>query len=1074
MSSIEQKNTINSILSYLEMTYKSNDNEKRKQAEEKLKEFQNYILTNLPECLSFLKSNSLSKDLSNSLMLYIKNTIIIQKKNTTTLTINIIENIIKSLLVCLLDVEFPSKYQIEMNKCFEEIINCHLVEDNDQIIQTLINLFQTKILSGDINAASYKGVAYILENILCATCVTDKNANQIIIVELNCCELMLQKIIGLLENIKTIDNENKNTILTYINGVKVIFDLLLNISVHSQKTFHNSEHFSYILQNILQKYGLKMLSLNFEENNENVIKMKTKIYKFIISLLNISKAFFGMKEIIEMHKKIVFISLNIFNKESNLFQKINENVSFENMVDQMIIYLSKIIFKSIFQEELTQILIPFTKNIVFPILISNKKDIDDLEQDEDGTNYSNYLYDLVSGKKGKNIKVSLAKFLGRGCKKNQDYISYLIQYSIYLIQTSLNIQTEPCSLISSDDYMISNQVSDVQRIETSFLVLSIISGYLSTSHQEVLLDFIQKNYQILICEKVCGVSVIKQRICFFISVYIEQFLSLNKIKDDFFMHICEFLFFNIFQNRSNTIAQYESFESLKIILVSNQKFKENFILVSQKYIDEFISFSRKTNNILFFDLLNEIISSITAENIILEITKNIFIRILTEISPRKLSHSRRNEMQIDQGLNSNYKIIINKCFLIIKQIFSNQIFISNQFSEIDELITPLLMYMKYPNKIDFDEDFIQIMIVLLKTLKSIPPCAMKLLPDLCQYLRKKKGLTLDLFELLNAYIIYSNDIIENYDDFCKIIFKNFKKSFAKESNVIISPYLGTCLMQILLLNSKKAPEQIVIDLTAFLIERINGLLFGEKSNHSDYVISDSLQIVSLSMITLLSDVFVNYSRIASNLISIDQLIRFLEYQVAFQNYTSYQIKLLVVGICSFLRESNLPQCYDNKIGQLITILTKFIIKIHERDSKIEKTNSINQKKNNLTPTKKPKSQNEDEVEFEIENNSKLFIKEMQCDTFNQQKKDYTEIDEIIMSPIKSINLYYIYKEILDGFNKKYPNDYVTWMNSFRFSQNNQILLFLSSLESYSLNQTICNANNNHNFSISTNSNSNIY
>ena len=281
-------------------------------------------------------------------------------------------------------------------------------------------------------------------------------------------------------------------------------------------------------------------------------------------------------------------------------------------------------------------------------------------------------------------------------------------------------------------------------------------------------------------------------------------------------------------------------------------------------------------------------------------------------------------------------------------------------------------------------------------------------------------------------------------------------------------------MQILLLNSKKAPEQIVIDLISFLTERINGLLFGEKSNHSDYVISDSLQIVSLAMITLLSNIFVNYSRIASSLISIDQLIKFLEYQVAYQNFTSYQIKLLVVGLCSFLRESNLPQCYDNKIGQLITILTKFIIKIHDRDSKIEKINSVNQMKNNLTPTNKTKTQYDDEVEFEIENNSNFFIKEMQCDTFIQEKKDYAEIDKIIINPIKSVNHYYIYKEILESFNKQYPSDYITWLNSCQFSQNNQILLFISSLESYSVNQTICNPNSNHNISISTNSNSNIY
>ena len=73
-------------------------------------------------------------------------------------------------------------------------------------------------------------------------------------------------------------------------------------------------------------------------------------------------------------------------------------------------------------------------------------------------------------------------------------------------------------------------------------------------------------------------------------------------------------------NKTTKIAQYESFESLKVILASNLKFKENFVVVSQKYMSEFIEYSRNSNNVLFFDILSEIINSINNDEILFELS----------------------------------------------------------------------------------------------------------------------------------------------------------------------------------------------------------------------------------------------------------------------------------------------------------------------------------------------------------------------------------------------------------------------------------------------------------------------
>lgn len=1025
MTTIQSEQIIRDILSNLEMTFRANDNEIRKKAEIKLKESESFLLSNLSVFFTLIKQNSISKEITNALVIYIKNVLINQKKNKM-LSKEFLLSLIQSLILCLLDSEFPSKYQKEMNKAFEEIINCKILEEDESIIESLVTLFQTKIISGDINVNSYKGTSYILENILCVSCVNCKNANKIIIIELNCCEIMLTNIITKLEEINV---DNSTVILNYIDTIKVIYDLLLNISVHCQQTYFNIEHFSYILQSTFQKIGIKMLNFIYEEENEIVLKMKTKIFKFFISLIGQIKTYSDMKEIIHLHRQLISFCINFFSKLS-LLKKLIENKIFENYINQMIIYLSKICFKSSFEDDLKRFLFSFTKNIIFPLLISRKSEIESLKEDEDGTNYSVYIYDMITTRKAQNIKVTISKFISTAIKKDEQFINFLLEYSILLIEYSLKLKQND---INCSDIMLSNQIDDISRIETSFLVMCMVSTNVNTTHIETLLHFIQRVYPLMIKES--HVNILKQRFCFFISIYIERFLSLSSIENEFFIKISEFLFYNIFMNKTTKIAQYESFESLKVILASNLKFKENFVVVSQKYMSEFIEYSRNSNNVLFFDILSEIINSINNDEILFELIKNLFRRIFTEISPRRLSHSMRSEMQIEQNLNSNYKIIIAKCFCIIKLIFTNQNFITNHFSDIDEMITPLLVYMKHPNKIDFDEDFIQIMIALIQTLKSIPPCAIKLFPDLCQYLRKKKGLTVDLFQLLNLYIIYSNDAIENYDDFCKSIFKNFKRSFAKESNnIVYSSYLGTCLMQILILNSKKIPEQIIIDMIAFLTERINTLLFGEKSNHSDLVISDQLQILSLAMITLLTDTYVNYCRIASTHLQIENIIKFLEFQVAFSNISCYQINMLVYGISSFMIEENMPRFFDSKIGYLITLESKFLLKYQSKNEKNKKTQQS--QINSIT--------NEEEIEIELDEH-KSFDK-IQKESFDITNNDYNEIDNIIVNPIKNINLYLIYKDTIELINKKYPNEYVNMISSYQTNQQN-LFMFISSITS---------------------------
>ena len=208
-------------------------------------------------------------------------------------------------------------------------------------------------------------------------------------------------------------------------------------------------------------------------------------------------------------------------------------------------------------------------------------------------------------------------------------------------------------------------------------------------------------------------------------------------------------YFLIFSNEGKPVGKYESFEAIKKAMT--HKFFNNSILdkIIEKYSMKFISYIVQAKNPLYFEILSQISESIKNEDMLFELLNSLFNRVIKEISPRRLSHNTNFDMKVEGSLTNNYKTIINKCFEVIRSIFNNELFIIKYYYKIEEMINPLLKYMKYPNKIDFDDDIVIIITIIIKILKKIPLCAINLLPDLPKYLRKNKGMNLLLYELIN-------------------------------------------------------------------------------------------------------------------------------------------------------------------------------------------------------------------------------------------------------------------------------------------------------------------------------------
>ena len=1068
---------INKILTCLENTFKSSDKDIRKQSEQYLKQTEINLFSHLIQIFHFIKQKTISKELCNALLIFIRNSIIAKKNSNLLSKENYIE-LIMLIVNIIVDPEYPSQCLREMNKIFEEIIDNKEFNKDKTIMRDFMNSFASKFKSGLIQIYSYKSIGYIFENVLSSNCVDSSNCDYFIDLVLNCTEEMLKNIFEILKKIDIIkvptnNNKVENDILYYLETVKIIYELVLLISVMTQNQFQNFNKYSEKLMNYYLDLGIKMLTINYKKLNEAIMKMKTKILRFVNSIvLNIPQNILSKdKKLIERHKNLITFCIESL-KSQNFFifnnNDSNEKILIEKFDVQIIIYLYKMVFDSTFSNELSKYLPNITHGIIFPLLISSEEEISNLENDPYGNNYANFIYDLVTKKSLKQLKTTLSKFISIGCKSNEKYLQFIICYSIDIIQLCLNITKdktiEPSLINENDTFIFNEKINEVNKVEVSFLTLCIIHKVISkknnkNNYYKVIFAFIQNSLKNVINKYVQN-SIVKQRICLFLSLYIKDFIDIN-IDLNLFKDICEFLFFNIF-NEKQHIAAYESFDAITKIL-TNKNFKNEITYyLSKKYYEKFLAYIETYTNPLFFDMLSEIIYSIEDTNDLLKLLGNLFIRIkkeMSEITPRRISQSNYNEMMPqDKSIGkTNYRLIISKCFSVLHKIFQNENLILDKYQEIEKYMEPLMKYMKTPNKIDFDEDLIDIMIQIIRTLKYLPNLAINLLPDIGQVLRKNKGMNKKLFTLMNLYVVYSNGEIETKEENSKYLFKLYKKCFTKESFHKESAYLCTFIMEIWFIICSIIPQKTVVNIISFALERLQEMFFGVKQSYSDMgKISFNSQLLGLGLINLILSSFVHYSSYVSDIVNLNGLIKYASNIANTKlNYSLYENKIFVLSLCSILKNKNITNKIINETPQLISFCYQTLKRIKKKE--VKNNNIYLNNKNKNDNDEKLDEEDNDELDQDQKKIDKIKSKKLKmiynldiqisentyetynygnnyiknCDN-NSADKDfnYKEIDNIVFAPlIKKENEFLFFRKTLEIFKSENSDVFYNYYNN---------------------------------------------
>ena len=842
----------------------------------------------------------------------------------------------------------------------QDILNFRLVSENKIIVSELVDLlgsYLEKTIGGNILA--YKNIILLYENIILSSSVSNSNAQDILKKIMGGVEYMLNNIITI--GFKSVDIPNNiKLFLSFVDICKNIFNFLHSsvlkmrnrLSIITQVLDSYNQKFITIAADLVTMTipGIlhpQFIAFNGDSEFDNSINiMKAKVFQFINSIVSNYKTKLEEQYLTKIYSNLIqvtienlnFVVLNKFNylqemtKDSTTFPDYN----YENLIYQMILFLSKILVKEPFVENFSSFSKQLASNIIIPFLIGTKKEL--VQMIEEGEDYSNFITDIIDDHKTKTIK-SVSGFLLQNLSEKYDgFANYLCTYCMQLVDFCVKgadfANISQYNLLSGEDRIFTLTSMEFQ-IETSFLIFCIlVSNFLKN---KVITDNLRSMFTVHMNSLFNVKSeIIKDRLCLFIGIFLDH---LYLPENENFSLCVEYLLINLITYKQNPGVAHKSADALND-LVAVKKFSSALKVTIHKYLPSMIEQIKDIKIGLFFDVLLEIVIHIDIEECLITLTKELTKRVLSEIAPFtrikfKVTNEDGKQQASRREKDSQYNLIVNKCFNIIRTVTDNALYVTKYILILEEILDPLFEFMKSPSKIDFDEDIILIMTSFIKHLKTLPRSALILLPELPKYLKKSKGLLLDLYELINQYIVYGNGVVDAKEEYNKVIMKIFRASFDKKSDYDKSPFLGASLMQIWLQGSASIPASIIKEVILISIDQIKNILKIFKSRDDLEDSSDLFTFIAL--LVLIYSSFINYSQTAFEaLITNNDIHLFLEWTLILTKlkfYSCYQAKSLIIGICSIMKSEFLVKQIPDQYSKLLTILHVLLARQKNEESK---------------------------------------------------------------------------------------------------------------------------------------------
>ena len=1040
---------INEILICLKNTYSSSDKNIRLQSEQKLSKLKDEnIVTFATKLIDLLKSSKIDHNLKIAIILLLKRGIK-EKIEKEELENDSCNKLIQLYITILVNPILTNKELENLNETFGYLLN----NTSGEILLEIIKYINKEITSMPLG--SVNGVISILLSIIGSKTLSKKyflsGLEEVLSLSLS----MIQNLYNEYEKINI--EQNFEDYLKFNNIFSNSFELFFQCNFKASKRFSIKDENIMNLFNNLFIIGAKILvNVKAKDNNriiswtgndkidKNINSMKIKIIKFLNLQVNDLPEIIMDKNKIEMHDQLIKIILSnlewiIMNKytylmklESDSEEQYYPDHYYSFIISYMFIYLRRIFSKDNYISDYTIHYNNMYKNILLPLLLITNIEEEIALDNETFNGYSIDINDIIFDNKEKKIKSSLAGLIKVFCTKNMVCYSFMVKYTVGLLDflvNNINNLNDKTLFDQNDIIILLLKAYPKEKIIYALILsLNIISdssieknNYLN---ELLLRDFFERSFDSFINNTTY--PCLKHQIILFINNYSLRFFEPDS---NAFEANINYLFTSLFEMKylliSNTSADtIQNFFSQKSQEEDN--IKETLLKVATNNSSNFENYISNTQISNFFDVLYQIM--LNFEKTDNEFFKRIFEKICKRIYVEVERHNRlkfkvkkeRNKIKKKANEKTNlndYNIIINKCFNIIRMLMHIKDFVINNYELIENSLAPLVSYMNKPETIEFDEDIITIIYLIIIHNGKITPLCFSLIKNLYKYCDKVGGLLLDLYMLINAYLAYGTEQILSNEEYLLGIISVFNSGIngIKFTN---SAFYTCILIQTWLINCKNLPNQYLNEIIITIITKINKIIQNYvKKNFLGDELYDYLGYVTLILCGLInySPIIISQLEKTNNKNSLEDWLTLIGKvnEAGFE----YEIKVIIYSICAIIEKGIIA----GDINYLLNISVE-LLKCQENNTKYEL-----KKRSKLGVT----FVDDDEEDIEKDN-----------DNDNEDElTDYKEIKDLIsktINPIKDYDEFNMFRKLLTLLKTQRNDIYTAWENSLTEDKKNDV------------------------------------
>lgn len=392
-------------------------------------------------------------------------------------------------------------------------------------------------------------------------------------------------------------------------------------------------------------------------------------------------------------------------------------------------------------------------NICLPLIKCTQLDMETFEESPE--EFVSLSADVCERQESETVKSTSASLLETICNKIDGSLKFLLAFCQKLIYSI--VKFEPLNNTAMFLPFLNSEFfksSDELKVETALLSFCIVS-FMVVKRPDLVKEMEKFLTELLDSLFFSGTGLIKNRLCMVVHYYCEHiFQDEEESFKALLLVVLDFCDPNKVKIPS---VNFQASETLSHMLQDEEVIARIYQYLPE-LITSLISLIDYQDSKPFFEAFQEIITNNT----------NLMIPHIHQLVP-SLINKVIKEVELKKNKKAKTSIVILKCWNIIRHLLECKSLSVENVLELEKMFLPLFKYIEDPKSIEFDDDIILFEVSVMRRCELVTEIGWNIFSQLNKVQEKYENTFVQLFQLLNCYIVYGKQVLVSNPEMLKNI-----------------------------------------------------------------------------------------------------------------------------------------------------------------------------------------------------------------------------------------------------------------------------------------------------------------